>query len=285
MHTPAKQISDALYDYYSGKSIKEVQGNLEQRPSTATIFEWITKYTDEAVKFTKDYHPKVGDKWICDETYIRVDKSKARVENPYSKSRSAKWVIFWDCIDAKTRFLLASHVTTTRGIEDAQALMVKAAKRAGKLPKVVVTDKLKSYIDGIELAYGSHTQHKQGAPFEIENNTNLIERFHGSLKSRTKVMRALKNKTTLEKFSEGWLVHYNYIRDHMSLGETPAEAAGIDYPFKNWADITRIAHPQTKILVTPAKVSILDNPKMPNSKPPRITPKMPKISPTMRKLK
>ena len=284
-HTPASQISTALYDYYNGKSIKAIQGNLEQRPSTATIFDWITKYSDEAVKLTKDYHPKVGDTWICDETFIRVDKSKARVTNPYSKSRSAKWVVFWDIIDSKTRFLLASHCTTTRNAKDAQILMEKASNKAGKLPKVVVTDKLKSYIDGIELAYGSETQHKQGAPFQVENNTNLIERFHSTLKNRTKVMRALKNKETLENFSEGWLVHYNYLRDHMSLGQTPAEEAKVEYPFKDWSDITRIARPQTKILVTPAKVSILDNPKMPKAKMPKLTKTMPLITPKMGRLK
>jgi transposase-like protein len=76
--------------------------------------------------------------------------------------------------------------------------MEKAAKRSGKIPKVVVTDRLGSYLDGIELAYGAGSKHKQGLPFEIENNTNLIERYHGSLKDRTKVMRALRNKDTLQ---------------------------------------------------------------------------------------
>ena len=80
-------------------------------------------------------------------------------------------------------------------------------------------------------------------------------------------------------------MNYNYLRDHMSLGKTPAEEAKIDYPFKSWSDITRIVHPQTKILITPAKVAVINNDRMPNSQSPRITPKMSKISPTMRKLK
>ena len=75
----------------------------------------------------------------------------------------------------------------------------------------------------------------------VENNTNLIERFHGSLKDRTKVMRALKNKDTLEKFTDGWLVHYNYFRPHMSLdGKTPAQEAGIKFPFRNWKDVVEL---------------------------------------------
>ena len=295
MHTPASQVSSALHSYYTGSSIQAIQAGLKQdtetnsdiqkkppKISTSTIFEWIMKYTNEAIKATKDYQPKVGDVWIADETYVRVDKSKANVVNPYSKSRKAKWVIFWDIIDADTRFLLASHLTTTRGTKDAQALMEKAAKRAGKLPKVVVTDNLRAYLDGVELALGAETKHKQGTPFDIETNTNLIERFHGTLKSRTKVMRALKNKDTLEKFSDGWLVHYNYLREHGSLGKTPAEEAKIDYPFRDWADITRRVSPQVGILRTPAKVSIIKPAKLPSSKMPKITPPPPRITPRVR---
>ncbi|MDD4875875.1 MAG: DDE-type integrase/transposase/recombinase [Dehalococcoidales bacterium] len=60
--------------------------------------------------------------------------------------------MFWDIIDSETRFLLASQVATSRSAREAKELMLKAAKCAGKLPKVVVTDKLTSYVEGIELA-------------------------------------------------------------------------------------------------------------------------------------
>jgi transposase-like protein len=246
MKTPAKQVASALSMYYEGMSQNAIRRQLQQDygnyPSDATVYEWILKYTDTAVKEARDYHPHVGDVWIADETYVRVDKKKpneANIGNPYVKSKKAKWVIFWDIIDAKTRFLLASHITTTRGTKDAQDLMEKAAARAGKVPRVVVTDKLAAYLDGIELAFGADTKHKRGAPFDIQNNTNLIERFHGTLKARTKVMRALKNRDTLEKFADGWLVHYNFLRLHEALkGKTPAEVANTGFPHKNWFELT-----------------------------------------------
>jgi putative transposase len=235
-------IASALNEYYDGLSFHDIENNIERQTDTdishTAINKWVDKYTNEAIKQTKNLHPEVGNTWIADETYIRIDKSKDRVINPYDKSRKAKWVVFWDIIDADTRFLLASHVTSTRSTQDAKILMEKAAKRAGKTPKVVVTDSLAAYLDGIELAFGGDTKHKQGEPFSIENNTNLIERFHGSIKERTKVMRALKNKKTLQRFMDGWLVHYNFFRPHMSLnGRTPAEEAGIKYENRSWADI------------------------------------------------
>ncbi|MBI2859992.1 MAG: DDE-type integrase/transposase/recombinase, partial [Chloroflexi bacterium] len=213
-----------------------------------------------AVKECAEHQPKVGDTWVADETYVRVDRhSKAvQVDNPYSKSKKAKWIVFWDIIDADTRFLLASHITTTRDKKDAQALMEKAAKRAGKVPKVVVTDKLRAYLDGVEFAFGADARHKQGSPFEIANDNNLIERLHGTIKERTKVMRGLRNAETAERFLNGWAVYYNYMKPHESLdSKTPAESAKCDYTFRDWVDLSRLVDPHVRVLVTPAKVEVI----------------------------
>jgi putative transposase len=279
MQNSTKEIADVLNMYYEGMSENEIRRNRIQQESnyisTGSVYNWVDRFTDLAIKEADKQTPKVGDTWIADETYLRIDKSKANVENPYDKSRKAKWIIFWDIIDADTRFLLASHCTTTRNSQDAKMLMEKAAKKAGKLPKVVVTDKLKAYLDGIELAYGSEIKHKQGKPFQVENNTNLIERFHGTLKDRTKVMRALKNRSTLKKFTDGWLVHYNYFRPHMSLDDkTPAQEAGINFPFRNWKDV--VEQPYHVTARIPVKTTTVKMPKLSNTMPP-ITPKFRKL--------
>lgn len=225
-------IASALNEFYSGMSFHEIENNVESQTdsdlSHTAIIKWVNKYTNEAIRQTKDLHPKVGDKWIADETYIQTDV----------KTTDPKGVVFWDIIDAKTRFLLASRITTTRNKQDAKQLMELASKRAGKTPKVVVTDKLGAYIDGIELAFGSNTKHRQGSPFSVEHSTSLIERFHNTLKDRTKVMRDLKDKNTLKRFTDGWLVHYNFFRPNMALSNRPpAEVAGIKYEYHNWADV------------------------------------------------
>ena len=297
MQNSTRTVADALNMYYEGMSLAEIRRNLIQQDnnyiSRISAYNWVDRFTELAVKEAEKYHPEVGDTWIADETFIRVDKRKpsdSKVDNPYSKSRKAKWVIFWDIIDADTRFLLASHITTTRGTKDAQALMEKAAKVAGKVPKVVVTDKLAAYLDGIELAYGADSQHKQGSPFEIENNTNLIERFHGTIKERTKVMRALKNKDTLKKFMDGWLVHYNFFRPHTSLNDrTPAQAAKIQFPFRHWKDVveqpfevtSRIPvkqRPEVKpVEAVSSQRLVTATPRLTRPKP-RLTPPKPKLS-------
>jgi putative transposase len=236
MKTPTNQVSSALSMYYEGMSVNAIKRHLKQEydnsPSTATIYEWVQKYTQYAIDSAKGYHPHVGDVWIADETVLNIDGQDV-------------WL--WDVIDDKTRFLLATRLSTSRTTRDAQMLMDRAIKTADKTPKVVVTDKLASYLD---VNYGKDVEHRQGSPFSIEDSTSLIERFHGTLKSRTKVMRGLKNIETAHDFMNGWLVFYNYLRPHESLdGKTPARVAGVGYPYENWADIIRRHEPSVKVQV------------------------------------
>jgi putative transposase len=237
MKTPANQVTSALNMYYEGMSIKAIRRNLHQEygnmPSTATIYEWIQKYTQYATDSIKGYKPKkIGDTWVADETAIEIDGNNV-------------WL--WDIIDYDTRFLLATRISRTRTTQDAQMLYDRAVKTAGKEPDKVITDKLKSYLD---VRWGNETEHIQSKPFAVEDNTQLIERFHSTLKQRTKVMRGLKNLESAHDFIEGWLVHYNYLRPHTTLEDkTPAEVAGIDFPYENWADIIRKHKPSKPVII------------------------------------
>lgn len=228
MQTPIEQVGAAIGMYYEGQSLNSVRRLLMQiygsYPSDSTIYRWVSKFTKRAVNEAKSYKPDVGDVWVADETVLTLDFGGK--------------VWFWDIIDSKTRFLLASHMSRTRTTKDAQKLMELASLRAGKTPKVIITDKLYAYLDGIELEFGADTKHIRSKPFTVENNTNLIERFHGTLKDRTKIMRGLKDIKSAKIITDGWLLHYNYLRPHEVLdGKTPAQVAGVKYPSKNWQDI------------------------------------------------
>jgi len=253
MRSPVNHVGDALQSYFSGMSLNEVRQNIEQQhnysPSVSTIYRWLDRFIKEAAYKVRDTKPNVGDIWIADETVIKINRKKY-------------WL--FDCIDAKTRFLLASHLSPNRGTREARTLMEKATERAGKTPRVVMTDKLAAYLDGIELAFGADAEHRQGSPFDIETNTNLIERFQGSLKDRTKVLRGLKKPETAKRFIEGWLIHYNYFRPHISLkGKTPAQKAGIKLSTNDWLDVVREPRDTAKIEITtePRPILRLHHPK------------------------
>lgn len=256
MSTPAPDIAGALNMYYTGSSITDIRTHIRQQtgyyPSKSVVFGWVQKYTGSAASHFAKVKPKVGDKWIADETMIDLDKGIK--------------VWFWDIIDAKTRFLLASRVSLTRTIPDAKQLVQDAVKRAGKPPKVIITDKMKSYPDGIFTALGGYAEHWQGSPFTIASeSTSKVERFHETLKERTKVMKAFRDIDTLTEFAKGFLTYYNFLKPHEALnGKTPAERAKLRYDVKTWADVVnmpvpveveRASHTRPRLQLVQPKVS------------------------------
>jgi len=281
MKTDYRQVGSALSMFYEGMSLNAIRRHLNQMhsnyPSDSTVYEWITRFSKEAVEKAAVHRPQVGDVWVADETVLEID---------------GKNVWFWDLIDAKTRFLLASHLSRKRTIADAHMLMKKAQIKAGKIPKYILTDKLAAYFEGVERAWGGDTKHIASKGFTVKPNTNLIERFHGTLKARTKVMRGLKDIETARLIMRAWLVHYNYFRPHEALKDkTPAEKAEIKFPYRNWLDIVkRPAQAKPKLRL----VDVLDDvdpfPLTPpirlskprraiTPKPKRITPRTPRITP------
>jgi len=278
MQTSTRTVADVLNMYYEGLSEAEIRRNLIQQDnsyiSTGSVYNWVNRFSKMAILEANKYKPDVGSVWVADETVIDID---------------GKNIWFWDILDTKTRFLIASHMSYTRTSKDAQALMKQAYDRTGKIPRVIYTDKLRAYLDGIELTFGGDTTHKQGSPFDVEVNTNLIERFHGTIKSRTKVMRGLHTVESARLFMDGWLVHYNFFRPHMSLRDrTPAQVAGITFPFRNWKDVTEQPYEVTARIpeYVPKPVYRLVMPRrkavrITKRKRPRISRRMPRITPPM----
>lgn len=224
-------VTIALNEYYAGMSVKDISEHLYRnygyRPSKSVVYDWIDKFTDKAIKHFKEFQPKVGDKWTCDETVIDLDNQK---------------IWHWNIIDNKTRFILATRMSLVRTTKDAEILMRMAKKKAGKSPKTIVTDKLRAYLDGIETVFGADTEHIQSSPFGAnEESTSIIERFHSVIKERTKVMKAFRDVDNAIQFLNGFIVYYNYLRPHEALnGKTPAEKASIDYQVKSWADLATL---------------------------------------------
>jgi len=229
MQTPVEQVALALSLYYDGLSLNAIRRNLKQAygnyPSDSTVYGWITRFTKEAINKTKDIKPELGAVWLADETVIEIDGVK-------------HWL--WDIIDIKTRFLVASHISMRRTVDDVILLMHKANRRAGKYPKVIMTDSLNSYLEGISLSFGNQTRHLRVKKFTVKPNNNIIERLQGTIKGRTKVMRGLKSYETAKLIMEGFGVHYNFIRPHESLETatdkyvTPAEKAKVELPCDDW---------------------------------------------------
>jgi transposase-like protein len=230
-------VADAVYDYYAGVSLRKIVDGIDQkirrRPSDSAIYGWVKRLTKIALAEAKDYTPQVGDKWLADECVLKLKDGKKY------------WLI--NVIDYDTRFLLASRLSSSRGIKDI-CLTLKAAKdRAKKSPKVMLTDGWQAYIDGCELVFGADTKHIKTTPFEQkELSTNIVERWHGTLRDRLKPMRGMDKSETHQLILEGFILNYNYLRPHESLKDrTPAEVAKIhDFPYRSWLDVIKSQIPK-----------------------------------------
>ena len=267
MQTPTKVIADSLNMHYEGMSLAEIRRNFIQQDnnyvSKVTPYNWEQRFTDIAIKEANKYHPKVGDEWESDETVIH---------NNWGGKKKRLWLI--DIIDRDTRFMLATRLSLNRNTHDIALAMKEAKDKAGKSPKRIFTDGWKGYINGIELVFGSNTKHIQTTPFAgKEDSTNLIERVQGTLKERTKVMRGLKTLKSMNDFLKGWVIHYNYFRPHLSLNDkTPAEVAGIAFPYKNWKELIE----KQPYSVT-ARIPIKEGKPRISARQPRITQPIPKL--------
>ncbi len=231
-----EDIGTSISSYYDGLSFADIARRLSEsgKPvNESTVYRWVISYAQKAIRMMESCKPKVSGVWVADETAIKFNGQ-------------LYWL--WDIIDkGDSRFLLASYLSENRGTKQAQRLMEIASKRAGRVPKVVITDKLSAYLDGIELTFGADTEHIQSSPFASKDDTNVIERFQGTIKDRTKVIRGFKTFETALIILDGFLVHYNFFRPHISLKDlspkgidkTPAEVAGIKIPFKTWTEFVR----------------------------------------------
>jgi putative transposase len=207
MRTPTVQIDQALHLYYQGTSLNDIRVQLQQKhnnyPSVSTVYKWIVKYSHLVSDTTKDFHPEVGDTWVFDETTLSISGTRL-------------WM--WDIVDTKTRFILASRVLVWQNTHEAYSLFEQATKKALKIPKLVVTDKLTDHLK------------EMNGPFGIDNSAAELEQFHSLFRWRNNLMGDLKRIDKAIEFAEGWLIYYNYYRPQEILGDkTPAKAANVEY--------------------------------------------------------
>ncbi len=230
MRFPAEAIAYALDQFYESASLCKIQRQMQSTHRIilhhSTIYRWIIRYSQKATKVLNAIPVKASSKWIADEALLKLK----------DKRGSIAW--FWDIMDEKTKFLLASHLSERRSIKNAQTLVQQAARRTNRVPRSIITDKLSKYLEGIEIVSVTGRGHVEAKSFREMPNMNLIERFHIALKGRARIMRSLMRRKTAKVVMDGWLAHYNFFKPHSALGgKTPAEAAGVHIPFKNWVDV------------------------------------------------
>jgi len=163
--------------------------------------------------------PELGDIWRTDGVNIKV---------------RGGWRWLWNVMDERTRFRLVSIVIQGREVQDARKAFKKFKEVGNKKLRIMVTDGLASYKKAFNAEFYDHHQScKHVADVALQESLNsVLERMHGSIREREKIMRGIKvDDTPIIPMNQ---IYYNFVRPHMGLnGSTPAEAAGIGIEDEN----------------------------------------------------
>lgn len=228
MRVGKEVIVTALNLYFDGLSLRKAQKNLQQifgkKVSQVTILDWVKKYSKMVKTFVKTLTPQLSGLWHEDETMLRCE---------------GRNVWFWEMIDEDTKFLVASHISGTRTLDDTIAIFQKGYEQSKVRPRVVFVDGSLVYNRAFNKVFwtmrkATRPELVQRVGIRTRETNNIVERLHGTIKDRTKPMRGFKSFESTKAILEGFTIHYNYVRPHQTLnGKTPAQASRMQAP-DNW---------------------------------------------------
>jgi transposase-like protein len=194
-------VARTLDLYFKGVSLRKIADHLKQFHGLdvdhSTVYRWISKYTEIIEAYVATLEPELGDIWHTDEMKVKI---------------GGEWRWLWNVMDEKTRFHLVSMITKTRETRDAKKVFRQSKKVGNKKPRVMVTDGLHSYKGAFRKElYDHHQSCKHVADVALQESlNNVLERMHGSIREREKVIRGLKiDETPIIPMNQ---IYYNFIR-------------------------------------------------------------------------
>ncbi|KVU27450.1 transposase [Burkholderia ubonensis] len=179
---PPDIISYAVWLYYrfplSLRMVEELLAAPGIELTYETVRSWATQFGRAIARRICSTAPGRGDKWHLDEVDVTINGTK-------------HWL--WRAVDQHGA-VLEVLVQRRRDQAAAKRLMRKLLKRHGR-PRVIVTDKLRSYAAAnTELGLSvEHRQHK--------GLNNRAEHSHQPTRVREKVMRRFKSARQLQRFA------------------------------------------------------------------------------------
>jgi putative transposase len=178
---PRPVISFAVWAYYRfAMSLRDMEDLLAARGvliSRETIRAWVNRFGPQMAAQIRRDRPQTSDKWHMDEVVITIRGER-------------HW--FWRAVDSRGD-VLEILVQSRRNARAAKKFLRKLMRNWG-VPRVVVTDKLKSYDVALREDYPSadHRSHK--------GLNNRAEASHRHTRRREKIIARFKSPGHAQKF-------------------------------------------------------------------------------------
>jgi transposase-like protein len=190
---PASIIQHAIWLYLRFTlSYRDVEDLLAERGldiSYETVRRWVLKFGPLIARKLRQRRPRPSDRWHLDEMVVRI---------------AGRRMYLWRAVDHEGE-ILDMLVQRRRDTRAALRLMRKLLKKQGFTPKLLVTDKLRSY--GSAFRHLRLTcPHEQGL-----RSNNRAENSHQVVRRRERKMQRFKSARSAQRFlSIHAAVHNNF---------------------------------------------------------------------------
>ena len=230
MRNKEQIITQTMDMYYSGMSFRKIADHLvrffPKGVHYSTIYRWIIKYVPIMENFTESQGIKAGFMLQGDEVEYKRRAS--------AKQKGVREEFFIDIIDTDSRYIVASDYAKDRMTNTLNKVYRNAKRKTGNQVKIISTDGLVGYPRVIKKTFG-YNPHATRNPKVIHQVIKSdsggfnykVERFHNTLRERTKVMRGFHGCiTSAQTIMKGFEIYYNWVRNHQSLdASTPSDIA------------------------------------------------------------
>jgi putative transposase len=180
---PAEIISHCVWLYFrfalSFRDVEEMMSSRGVQMSYESIREWCRKFGQTYANELRRKSPRPGDRWHLDEVFLKIN---------------GQLHYLWRAVD-QDGDVLDILVQSRRDKKAAKKFFRKLLKGFGYVPRVIVTDKLRSYSAAISEIIPSveHVQQKY--------QNNRAENSHQPTRLRERMMRRFKSGGHRKNFS------------------------------------------------------------------------------------
>ena len=222
-----KIICAAIDLYFKGVSLRKVADHIKQfyevKIDNTSVLRWIQRFAEVVSPFVNSLvPPHLSGIFHVDEMMIHVRREKHEMGH-------YQWL--WNVMDNSTKFWISSVVSQRREVSDARKVF-QDAKLKTVTPKAIIHDGLQTYNEAFNKEYFTNTNPRvkniRSISVRNEGLNSVVERLNGSTRDREKTMRGMNTKESAQKIIEAMRIHYNFCREHSTLGKTPAEESGIN---------------------------------------------------------
>ena len=220
---PVEIISYAVWLYYRfSLSFRDVEELMAQRGVVVTyetVRAWAEKFGRAYAKRLRYRAGSAGDQWFLDEMFVTM--------------MNGKLYILWRAVDQDGE-VLDILVQSKRNKKAAKRFFKKLLKGQCAVPRMITTDKLKSYSAAKQEIMPS-VEHRQD-----KGLNNRAENSHQPTRARERQMRRFKSAKHAQKFLSIFGVIGSYFRVGRQLLKAAQYRELMQRRFSGWADVVGI---------------------------------------------